>query len=56
MERPQEIEIDPYGEGRNPVDNYKTLISAIVPRPIGFVSTVSKTGERNLAPFHTLQW
>ena len=34
MERPQEIG-NPYGEGRNPVDNYKTLISAIVPRPIG---------------------
>ena len=47
----KKLEIDPYGEGRNPVDNYKTLISAIVPRPIGFVSTVSKTGERNLAPF-----
>lgn len=47
----QKIEIDPYGPGRNPVDNYKTLISAVVPRPIGFVSTISKDGVRNLAPF-----
>lgn len=49
--RHKKITIDPYGEGRSPVDNYKTLISAIVPRPIGFVSTVSPSGERNLAPF-----
>lgn len=47
----KKIAIDPYQEGRSPVDNYKTLISAIVPRPIGFVSTVSKDGTRNLAPF-----
>lgn len=47
----KKISIDPYGEGRNPVDNYKTLISAVVPRPIGFVSTISKDGKRNLAPF-----
>lgn len=47
----KKISIDPYGEGRSPVDNYKTLISAVVPRPIGFVSTVSKDGKRNLAPF-----
>ncbi|RLV93037.1 Uncharacterized protein JA1_002798 [Spathaspora sp. JA1] len=47
----KKLEIDPYGEGRSPVDNYKTLISAVVPRPIGFVSTISKNGVRNLAPF-----
>lgn len=47
----KKIEIDPFGEGRNPVDNYKTLISAVVPRPIGFVSTISSDGVRNLAPF-----
>lgn len=47
----KKIAIDPYGEGRNPVDNYKTLISAVVPRPIGFVSTIGKDGVRNLAPF-----
>ncbi len=30
---------------------YKLLIGAIVPRPIGFVSTVSPDGRANLAPF-----
>lgn len=47
----KKLEIDPYGEGRSPVDNYKTLISAVVPRPIGFVSSVGADGTRNLAPF-----
>ncbi|KAK9341956.1 hypothetical protein V1522DRAFT_417680 [Lipomyces starkeyi] len=45
------IEIDPYGPKRNPIDNYKLLISGIIPRPIGFVSSVSKDGVGNLAPF-----
>jgi flavin reductase (DIM6/NTAB) family NADH-FMN oxidoreductase RutF len=44
--------INPYEEGRPVVHNYKLLISAIVPRPIGFVSTVSADGKStNLAPF-----
>lgn len=30
---------------------YKLLIGAIVPRPIALVSTISKDGIRNLAPF-----
>jgi flavin reductase (DIM6/NTAB) family NADH-FMN oxidoreductase RutF len=30
---------------------YRMLISAIVPRPIAFVSTLSSDGQRNLAPF-----
>lgn len=47
----EKISIDPFGEDRNPVDNYKLLISAVVPRPIGFASSVSAKGERNLAPF-----
>ncbi|CUM53531.1 uncharacterized protein AC631_02345 [Debaryomyces fabryi] len=47
----KKIQIDPFAEDRNPVDNYKTLISAIVPRPIGFVSTIGADGTRNLAPF-----
>ncbi len=38
------IEIDPYAEGRPPVYNYKLLISGITPRPIGFISTISKDG------------
>ncbi|KAF2261767.1 flavo protein-like protein oxygenase [Lojkania enalia] len=45
-------EIDPFAEGRPPVHNYKLLISGIVPRPVGFVSTISADGQStNLAPF-----
>ncbi|KAM9929177.1 hypothetical protein OXX80_009774 [Metschnikowia pulcherrima] len=47
----KKLSIDPYQDGRSPVDNYKTLISAVVPRPIGFVSTIGKDGKRNLSPF-----
>jgi flavin reductase (DIM6/NTAB) family NADH-FMN oxidoreductase RutF len=44
--------IDPYAEGRPVIHNYKLLISAIVPRPVGFVSTVTADGKStNLAPF-----
>ncbi len=32
-------------------DRYKLLIGSIVPRPIGFISTISKEGVYNLAPF-----
>lgn len=50
------VTIDPYAEGRAPVNNYKLLISAIVPRPIAFISTVSKDGTTtNLAPFSYFQ-
>jgi len=34
-----------------PLNVYKLMIGAIVPRPIAFVSTVSADGVRNLAPF-----
>lgn len=34
-----------------PRDVYKILIGSVVPRPIGFISSISLTGERNLAPF-----
>jgi flavin reductase (DIM6/NTAB) family NADH-FMN oxidoreductase RutF len=45
-------EIDPYAEGRPAVHNYKLLISGIVPRPVGFVSTISGDKQStNLAPF-----
>ncbi|KAI1451102.1 hypothetical protein F5Y02DRAFT_406210 [Annulohypoxylon stygium] len=44
--------IDPYEAGRPAPFNYKLLISGIVPRPIGFVSSQSADGKsRNLAPF-----
>ncbi|OTA60005.1 hypothetical protein K449DRAFT_384767 [Hypoxylon sp. EC38] len=46
------ISIDPYEPGRPAPFNYKLLISGIVPRPIGFVSSQSPDGSvRNLAPF-----
>ena len=32
-------------------ERYKLLIGAVVPRPIAFVSTVSRDGRPNLAPF-----
>jgi flavin reductase (DIM6/NTAB) family NADH-FMN oxidoreductase RutF len=41
--------IDPFEAG--PANVYKLMIGAIVPRPIAFVSTISLTGIRNLAPF-----
>ncbi|KAK4201869.1 hypothetical protein QBC40DRAFT_277342 [Triangularia verruculosa] len=45
-------QIDPYSPTRPAHLNYKLLISAIVPRPIAFVSTISKDGRvTNLAPF-----
>lgn len=48
----QHREIDPYASGRPANHNYKMLISGIVPRPVGFVSTISDDGETtNLAPF-----
>jgi flavin reductase (DIM6/NTAB) family NADH-FMN oxidoreductase RutF len=34
-----------------PTDMYKFLIGIVVPRPIAFVSTVSASGQFNLAPF-----
>lgn len=50
------ISIDPYQEGRPPAYNYKLLISGIIPRPIGFLSTKSKDGQStNLAPFSYTQ-
>ncbi|KAI4596325.1 hypothetical protein KJ359_005454 [Pestalotiopsis sp. 9143b] len=46
------VTIDPYEPGRPAPFNYKLLISSIVPRPIGFVSTTSPDGTAsNLAPF-----
>lgn len=54
--RKEHIEIDPYESGRSPVNNYKLLISGIIPRPIGFLSTISKDGSStNLSPFSYTQ-
>lgn len=50
------IEIDPYEEGRPARNNYTLLISGIIPRPIGFISTLTKDGSLvNLAPFSFTQ-
>lgn len=50
------IAIDPYEEGRPPAFNYKLMISGIIPRPVGFISTRSKDGKStNLAPFSYTQ-
>ncbi|KAK3187553.1 hypothetical protein K4F52_003611 [Lecanicillium sp. MT-2017a] len=49
-------EVDPYADDRPMVNNYRFLISGIAPRPIGFVSTVSRDGQtKNLAPFSYFQ-
>jgi flavin reductase (DIM6/NTAB) family NADH-FMN oxidoreductase RutF len=49
------IEVDPYSADRPMIDNYRLLISGVAPRPIGFISTVSKNGKKNLAPFSYFQ-
>ena len=41
--------IDPLEHDYNSI--YKLMIGSIVPRPIAFVSTISKNGVPNLAPF-----
>lgn len=46
----EHVSIDPYEEGRPAVFNYKLMISAIVPRPIGFLSTVGKDGMDMYTP------
>lgn len=51
----QHIEIDPFAEGRPWFHNYTLLVSGIVPRPIGFVSTIGGDGTKNLAPFSYFQ-
>jgi flavin reductase (DIM6/NTAB) family NADH-FMN oxidoreductase RutF len=43
------MELDPTSQPWK--STYKLMIGAIVPRPIGWVSTVSAAGQPNLAPF-----
>jgi flavin reductase (DIM6/NTAB) family NADH-FMN oxidoreductase RutF len=40
-----------YPEDLTKKEMYKLLIGSVVPRPIAWVSTVSRHGENNLAPF-----
>ncbi|KAK1635884.1 hypothetical protein BDP81DRAFT_430490 [Colletotrichum phormii] len=48
-------EIDPYASDRSMINNYRLLVSGIAPRPVGFRSTLSKDGKKNLAPFSYFQ-
>lgn len=48
------VEIDPAEPGRPFISNYKLLVSGIA-RPVSFVSTLSKAGVPNLAPFSYFQ-
>lgn len=43
------ISIDPASQTER--DNYKLLIGSIIPRPVAFVTTLSKEGVLNAAPF-----
>lgn len=43
------VEIDPRVIGGKKC--YPLIISTVVPRPVAFVSTLSKSGQQNLAPF-----
>lgn len=43
------ITIDPQCQSER--DNYKLLIGCIIPRPIAFITTLSKAGTVNAAPF-----
>ncbi|KAK0710866.1 hypothetical protein B0H67DRAFT_646293 [Lasiosphaeris hirsuta] len=53
---PPHVAIDPYAPGRPAGFNYKLLISAVIPRPIAFLSTRSPDGvSTNLAPFSYFQ-
>ncbi|KAK4249663.1 hypothetical protein C7999DRAFT_29915 [Corynascus novoguineensis] len=50
------VSIDPYAPGRPAGFNYKLLISAVVPRPVAFLSTRSADGQHtNLAVFSYFQ-
>ncbi|KAJ4381050.1 hypothetical protein N0V86_003397 [Didymella sp. IMI 355093] len=49
------VEVDPYALDRPMTSNYTLLISGIAPRPVGFLSTASKDGKKNLAPFSYFQ-
>lgn len=58
--QPRHREIDPYATDRPMISNYRLLISGIVPRPIGFISTASKQQPdgsflENLAPMSYFQ-
>ncbi|KAF2400572.1 hypothetical protein EJ06DRAFT_537559 [Trichodelitschia bisporula] len=49
------LAIDPHAPDRTMNQNYKLIISSVVPRPIALVSTMSATGIGNVAPFSYFQ-
>jgi flavin reductase (DIM6/NTAB) family NADH-FMN oxidoreductase RutF len=52
----EHVSIDPYATDRSMFDNYKLLVSGVVPRPIAFISTRSRDGSsENLAPMSFFQ-
>ncbi|KAL6909069.1 hypothetical protein GGI43DRAFT_394526 [Trichoderma evansii] len=52
IETKNHVSVNSYSKERNLWDNYRLLISAIAPRPIAFISTVSADGKSvNLAPY-----
>jgi flavin reductase (DIM6/NTAB) family NADH-FMN oxidoreductase RutF len=54
--KPSHVDIDPFAPGRPMMANYRLLVSGIVPRPIGLLSTVSGDGKtENLSPFSYFQ-
>ncbi|KAK9384910.1 hypothetical protein V1515DRAFT_640859 [Lipomyces mesembrius] len=48
----RKVSMDP--AERSVADNYRLLVSAIIPRPVGLVSTISRSGVLNLSPFSYL--
>ncbi|KAJ5676012.1 hypothetical protein N7462_008909 [Penicillium macrosclerotiorum] len=48
-------EIDPYAPDRPMINNYRLLVSGVAPRPVGFISTISSEGKKNLSPFSYFQ-
>ena len=50
---PREQTVDP--ASLSPLESYRLMTSAIIPRPIAWVSTVSRGGVHNIAPFSFFQ-
>jgi flavin reductase (DIM6/NTAB) family NADH-FMN oxidoreductase RutF len=48
------LEFDPSVTDKRQV--YRLLTGAVVPRPIGWASTVNANGTTNLAPFSFSRW
>lgn len=49
------LDIDPEDPTRSTNLNYKLMISSTVPRPVALLSTISRSGVQNVAPFSYFQ-